>query len=164
MRILGLDHVSVTTTDIERSLAFYQDLLGIPVSSVGEVSGAEVDRLTGVPGVRMLIADLDLGGGQVLELIEYVGGEDGTPLPLAHPGSGHIGLSVEDLDDLHARLVRSNAAVRSEPVELSEPGVWHVVRCLTVLDPDGVAVELVERPRSTLTGEDVAAEVTRADP
>ncbi len=146
MKVRRLDHVSVTTGDIERSLAFYQDLLGIPVSSVGEVSGAEVERLTGVPGTRMLIADLDLGEGQVLELIEYIAGEEGVALPLAHPGSGHIGLTVEDLDGLYERLVAARTRVRSEPVELTEPGAWHGVRCVTVLDPDGVSVELVERP------------------
>jgi len=146
MKVRRLDHVSVTTVDIERSLGFYQDLLGIPVTSVGEVSGAEVERLTGVAGTRMLIADLDLGDGQVLELIEYIAGEEGLALPLAHPGSGHIGLTVEDLDALSDRLLAAGARVRSEPVELTEPGAWHGVRCLTVLDPDGVAVELVERP------------------
>lgn len=146
MRVVRLDHVSVTTGDIERSLAFYQDLLGIPVTTVGEVSGAEVERLTGVPGARMLIADLDLGEGQVLELIEYIAGEEGHALPLAHPGTGHIGLTVEDLDSMHGRLVGAGVRVRSEPVELTEPGAWHGVRCFTVLDPDGVAVELVERP------------------
>ena len=73
MRILGLDHVSVTTGDIARSLAFYRDLLELPVRSVGELSGDEVERITGVPGARLLSADLDLGRGQVLELLEYVG-------------------------------------------------------------------------------------------
>jgi len=97
----------------------------------------------------MLIADLDLGEGQVLELIEYIAGEEGHALPLAHPGSGHVGLTVEDLDALHDRLVSAGVRVRSEPVELTEPGAWHGVRCFTVLDPDGVAVELVERPGRT---------------
>ena len=84
MRVRRLDHVSVTTGDIERSLGFYQDLLGIPVTSVGEVSGAEVERLTGMPGTRMLIADLDLGDGQVLDLGEI--GRGGVGAPARAPG------------------------------------------------------------------------------
>ena len=37
MKILGIDHVSVTTADIARSLAFYHDLLGIPVRAESSV-------------------------------------------------------------------------------------------------------------------------------
>jgi len=151
MKVLGLDHVSITTADIERSIAFYHDLLGIPVRSVGELSGAEVEQVTGVAGARILVADLDLGRGQVLELVEYVGAGDGTALPLEHPGAGHIGFAVEDLDDVYRRLGEASIPVRSAPVELTEPGDWHGVRCMTALDPDGVSVELVERPRTRET-------------
>jgi glyoxylase I family protein len=147
MRILGLDHVSVTTGDIARSLAFYRDLLGLSVRSVGELSGDEVERITGVPGARLLSADLDLGRGQVLELLEYVGAPDGAALAMDRPGSGHIGLAVDDVDAIHHQLVDAGWTVTSEPVELTEPGDWFGARCMTVLDPDGVAVELVERPR-----------------
>jgi catechol 2,3-dioxygenase-like lactoylglutathione lyase family enzyme len=148
MRIVGLDHVSVTTGDIARSLAFYRDALGLPVRAVGELSGEEVERITGIPGARLLSADLDLGRGQVLELIEYVGSEAGEALALERPGSGHIGLAVHDVEALHRALVEAGIAVKSAPVELTEPGDWFGARCMTVLDPDGVAVELVERPRS----------------
>ena len=147
MRILGLDHISVTTGDIERSLAFYRDLLGLSVRSVGELSGDEVERITGMPGARLLSADLDLGRGQVLELLEYVGEADGEALAMDRPGSGHIGLTVDDVDAIHHKLADAGWTVRSEPVELPEPGDWFGARCMTVLDPDGVAVEMIERPR-----------------
>jgi catechol 2,3-dioxygenase-like lactoylglutathione lyase family enzyme len=160
VRIVGLDHVSVTTADIQRSLAFYGDLLGIPVLAVAELSGEEVDAITGIEGAKLLTADLDLGRGQVLELIEYVGAGEGSALPLERPGSGHIGLAVEDLDEVRHRLIDAGSVVRSDQVEMSEPGAWHGVRCMTVLDPDGVAVELVQRPRPKLTGETGSVEGT----
>ena len=150
MTVFGLDHVSVTTADIARSLAFYRDLLGLTVRSVGELTGDEVDRITGIPGARLLSADLDLGHGQVLELLEYVGADAGTALALERPGAGHIGLTVDDVERLHTALVDAGVTVRSAPVELTEPGDWHGVRCMTVLDPDGVAVELVERPAAAV--------------
>jgi len=161
MTIVGLDHVSVTTGDIARSLAFYRDLLGIPVSDVTELSGAEVEAITGVPGARMLAADLDLGHGQVLELIEYVDGTAGVALPLDHAGSGHIGLAVRDLDALLARLRDAGVEVATEPATITEPGDWFGARCMTVRDPDGVAVELVQRPvRTARTADEASA---RAD-
>jgi catechol 2,3-dioxygenase-like lactoylglutathione lyase family enzyme len=163
MRILGLDHVSVTTGDIARSLAFYRDLLELPVRSVGELSGDEVERITGVPGARLLSADLDLGHGQVLELLEYVGAGDGEALALDRPGSGHIGLTVDDVDAIHRTLSEAGWAVKSPPIELTEPGDWFGARCMTVLDPDGVAVELVERPRPLPVARGVAGIVEPLD-
>ncbi len=147
MTILGLDHVSVTTGDIARSLGFYRDLLGIRVSGVAELSGPEVEAITGVRGARMLTADLDLGRGQLLELIEYVDGIAGAALPLDHAGSGHIGLTVQDVDALHDHLVDAGVEVASAPTTITDAGDWFGARCMTVRDPDGVAVELVERPR-----------------
>ena len=147
MTIVGAHHTCYQVADLERSLAFYRDLLGLPVRGIGELTGDEVDRITGTPGVRLLSADLDLGRGQVLELLEYVGAADGVALGLEHPGAGHIGLLVDDLDEVHGSLVAAGVTVKSAPVELTEPGDWHGVRCMTVLDPDGVAVELVERPK-----------------
>jgi catechol 2,3-dioxygenase-like lactoylglutathione lyase family enzyme len=147
MKILGIDHVSVTTGDIATSLAFYRDLLGLPVRAVGELSGDEVERITGVDGARLLTADLDLGGGQVLELMEYVGLSEGKALPLECAGSGHIGLRVDDVDGIRLLLLDAGVDVRSEPVTVSEAGDWFGARCMTVMDPDGVAVELVERAR-----------------
>ncbi len=157
MKILGIDHVSVTTADIATSLAFYHDFLGIPVRAVGELSGEEIEQMTGVPGARLLTADLDLGGGQVLELIEYVGLSEGKALPLERAGSGHIGLQVDDVDGIHLRLLDAHVEVRSEPVTVTEAGDWFGARCMTVLDPDGVAVELVQRARQTSEASDEAA-------
>ena len=162
MKILGIDHVSVTTADIARSLAFYHDLLGIPVRAVGELSGEEIEQMTGVPGARLLTADLDLGGGQVLELIEYAGLSEGKALPLEHAGSGHIGLQVDDVDGLALQLGDAAIEVRSEPVTVTEAGDWFGARCMTVLDPDGVAVELVQRARPTSGAPDATA-AGRAD-
>jgi hypothetical protein len=48
--------------------------------------------------------------------------------------------------------------VPSEPVTLTEAGDWYGVRCMTVLDPDGVAVELVQRaPQTPGTSDEAAA-------
>ena len=162
MKVLGIDHVSVTTADIAKSLAFYHDLLGIPVRAVGELSGDEVEQITGVGGARLLTADLDLGGGQVLELIEYIGASEGKALPLERPGSGHIGLQVDDVDGIRLRLLEAGVEVPSEPVTLTEAGDWHGVRCMTVRDPDGVAVELVQRARQ-IPGAPDAAVAGRSD-
>lgn len=143
-----LDHVSVTCADLERSIAFYRDALGLPFLGRGEAAEPELSVVSGHPGTRIRWGELDLGGGQILELVEYLEPKGVALEQRTHDaGSGHIGLAVEDIDALHGRLVELGAAVRSEPVTLTEEGDWNGVRTLYLTDPDGVTIELVERPR-----------------
>ena len=120
MKAARLDHVSVTVTSI-------------------------VD-LTGVAGARFSYADLDLGSGQILELLQY---EHPLGVPIKghvyDPGSGHIAVRVEDLDETLRRLKRAGISPRSAPMELRDPEWWRGARCVYLSDPDGVIVELVER-------------------
>jgi catechol 2,3-dioxygenase-like lactoylglutathione lyase family enzyme len=141
-----LDHVSVTCADLERSVAFYRDALGLPLLGSGESGQPELSEVSGYPDTRIRWAELDLGGGQLLELIEYLEPR-GEPLAqrVMDPGSGHIGLTVHDADAMHARLVAAGVHVRSEPVTLTEEGDWNGVRTLYISDPDGATIELVER-------------------
>ncbi len=150
MTSVGLDHVSVSVADLDRSLAFYHDLLGIPILGRGEETAQETATITGLEGARFRYADLDLGSGQVLELLQYLSPK-GTPLKqrVYDPGSGHLALRVEDIDAVLAKLKRTGVVARSEPVKLEEPAWWRGARCAYVSDPDGVAVELVERTKHT---------------
>ncbi|MGZ4155362.1 MAG: VOC family protein, partial [Actinomycetota bacterium] len=45
MTEVRLDHVSVTTADLERSIAFYRDVLGLPLVDRGEMEGEELETL-----------------------------------------------------------------------------------------------------------------------
>lgn len=144
-----LDHVSVTVADLDRSIAFYRDALGLPFLGRGGSDGPDISRITGLSEVRVEWAELDLGGGQLLELLRYVS-PDGPPLDQGtnRPGSGHIGIAVDDIDAAYRRLVSAGVTVRSAPVAISEAGDWYGVRSLYALDPDGVTIELVERAPS----------------
>jgi len=144
---IQLDHVSVTSADLDRSVAFYRHLLGLPLIGRGESSEPELGAILGQPGVRLLWAEVDLGEGQILELLQYLSpdGEPLTPDP-ARPGGTHIGLRVSDIDAMYLRLSQAGVPIRSKPVEIQEEGDWLGVRCLYASDPDGVTIELVERP------------------
>ena len=147
MKKIQLDHVSVTSADLDRSVAFYRDLLGLSLIGRGESSEPELGAILGQPGVRLLWGEVDLGGGQILELLQYLSpdGEPLTPDP-ARPGGTHIGLRVSDIDAMYLRLSQAGVPIRSKPVEIQEEGDWLGVRCLYASDPDGVTIELVERP------------------
>ena len=147
MSVRGLDHVSVTCADLDRSLAFYHGVLGIPVRDRGELAGPEIDAVLGVQGVDGAFADLELGEGRTLELLEYRH-PSGAPADSAvhRPGGGHLALRVDDVDALAARLRHAGFAPGSAAT-LDEPGsFWHGARLLYVQDPDGAVVELIQRP------------------
>jgi diaminopimelate decarboxylase len=144
--VRGLDHVSVSCGDLDRSLGFYSELLGIPVMQRGEAEGDEVATITGVEA-DVRFADLDLGDGRVLELLEYTTPEARqSEARFFDPGSGHISLRVADAGATHAALVAAGVEVRAEPIELTEPGYWHGAKVFYSTDPDGVTVEIIERP------------------
>jgi len=143
----GIDHVGVTTSDLDRALAFYRDLLGLRVIAVSRETGAEVAGLLGLEEVELRIADLDAGDGGIVELIQYVPPGRRIAFNSSDPGTAHIALTVGNLAAVHERLVVAGATIVSRgPVVISEPGgSFDGATCLYVRDPDGAILELVER-------------------
>jgi catechol 2,3-dioxygenase-like lactoylglutathione lyase family enzyme len=144
-RATGLDHVSVTCADLDRSLDFYCGLLGLDLRARGDAEGSSEFEITGIAEAKVRWADLQLPHGQVLELIAYVepAGEPIRPAP-NDPGATHISLRVPDADASHARLREAGVPVRSKPVTIEAPGAWHGARAFYASDPDGVAIELIQ--------------------
>ena len=141
-----LDHTSVTTADLEGSIAFYRDVVGLPLLERGDGAEPELSELVGLPDVKIRWAELDLGGGLRLELLEYLTpeGEPLEPRP-NRPGATHLGLAVADLAPVQRRLADAGALVSEDVVVLTEEGDWNGVRTIYARDPDGVSVEFVER-------------------
>jgi catechol 2,3-dioxygenase-like lactoylglutathione lyase family enzyme len=147
VKVSGFDHVSVTCGDLDASIAFYGDLLGLDVDARGESDDREIALMMDLDRVRIRWADLDLGDSVTLELVQFLH-PSGTPLSksLWDPGATHIGLQVDDIDATHARLREAEVRVVSKPVRLTEEGSWYGAKVLYAVDPDGTWIELVERP------------------
>ena len=152
MRARGLDHVSVTVADLDRSLEFYRGLLGIPLLGRGEENGPPVAHGTRTLSSRFRFADLSLGSGQILEHLQYLRPKNKPlrPTPFA-PGGGHIGFRVTDLEAALDRLHKAGVAPQFRPIQLDSPAWWAGARVVYVTDPDGTTVELVERQTPTQT-------------
>ncbi len=150
MTVLGIDHAGITVGSIKAALGFYRDLLGLRVAGEGEDSGPELAAITGLSGVRMRYAELDLGGGQLLEIVQWVPPEGRALVQSpADPGASHLALRVHDVDALYERLAAAGVTIPGRPTTITAPGAWHGARCVYVEDPDGRTVELVQRPRTT---------------
>jgi catechol 2,3-dioxygenase-like lactoylglutathione lyase family enzyme len=78
--IEGLNHVGISVVDLERSVAFYRDLLGMEVLLRKPFEGRVHENIIGLPGTRGKVAILRLGSWQ-LELFEF---ECPSPKP-SHP-------------------------------------------------------------------------------
>ncbi len=144
-----LDHAGLTCADLETSLVFYHELLGIPILSRGEGPG----RAASIAGARVAFAKLDVGEGQMIELLQYRHPEGaGTAVPVSVPGGVHVAIAVKDLDRLLERLAGSGfLPLTDTPVRVVAPerGRWNGARLVYVLDPDRHVIELVEFPAGT---------------
>lgn len=145
--IQGLNHVGLTTADIDGSVRFYGDGLGLRMRDRGETDSPELSTLVGLSDTKLRWAEFYLPGGQILEILEYVS-PTGTPLVqrTCDPGSAHFAFEVRGIEVLYDRLVRQGVTVRSRPVRIEEPGDWEGYRCIYAVDPDGFTVEFVEPP------------------
>lgn len=143
MTVTGLHHASLTVADLDRSLHFYRDLLGVPVREQVDAAAETFNAVAGEESEHVRIADLDLGDGRVLELIENRDGK----APPDHAGS-HIAFQVDDIVATHRRLVKAGVKARSKPQPLGPEAGRHWAGCIVVYltDPDGATVELVQVP------------------
>jgi catechol 2,3-dioxygenase-like lactoylglutathione lyase family enzyme len=146
-QIDGTHHVSFSVADMDRSLAFYRDLLGFTVTSDWETEADYLSTITGFIGTRLRIAFVTLPGTDMrLELIQYMNpvGQAG-PLPTNVPGAAHICLSVSDIQSTYDALTAAGVAFRSPPVPITSVvnrGSWGVY----LSDPDGITLELRQPP------------------
>ncbi|MFQ3284030.1 MAG: catechol 2,3-dioxygenase-like lactoylglutathione lyase family enzyme [Natronomonas sp.] len=131
-------HTGLTVAELDRSVAFYTELLGCTVESRFSVSGDAFGTVVGQDGVSGRFVHLDSGGSRI-ELVEYEpAGPTRKPATLPQPGGSHVAFSVDDVDAFLEELPD-----RVEP--LSEPRTTDSgTRLVFVRDPDGNLVELLE--------------------
>ena len=146
MKITGADHTSYTVSNLERSLAFYRDLLGFEVLHIRpQITNRYFRDIVGYPDGVIKGAFLAIPGtDHRLELFEYVHPR-GTPLDTRNnnPGSSHMAFYVDDLVALYEDLKTKGVQFRSPPVYMDEgpnAGGWAVY----MLDPDGITIELFQ--------------------
>src|SRR5215468_8101850 len=149
-QVTAVDSIGVTVADMDRSLAFYRDVLGFqPVSDL-EVSGDEWERLQGVFGLRMRVVRLRLGD-ETLELIEYLA-PAGRPVPVDTRSNDrwfqHVAIIVSDMDRAYRQL-RDHRVAHASPAPQRLPD-WNPtaggIRAFYFKDPDGHPLEVLQFP------------------
>lgn len=130
MELKGLAHIAIYTTDVEKSIAWYQKLGGECYDR------GEVKKPTGINRLAMVrLAGLDL------ELIQP---GDGTPVEPAGGVIPHLALEVADLDAAISQLraLGIDSLRTEQPVEL--PELFGGLRNIFFTGPSGELIELLQ--------------------
>ena len=140
----SVNHVGLTVSDLDASVAFYRDVVGMSMQLPPYRTGGDwFDALTGNSGAVIEVAMLR-AGSLVLQLVQYHEGGDPAGMT-GHERVGNVHLSI-DVDDVAAKHASLAATHDPTPiVELPFPGA----RSFYVGDPDGIPVEFIELPRGT---------------
>lgn len=142
----GLHHLGITVKDLEASIRFYHDVLGL--GFVNEPSpwfdSPELGPAVGVAGAGLRQVSLKLGD-TILELLEYKSPPSETTRPLLsnNIGASHVGFLVDDIHAKKAELEEKGIRFYSE-VNVVDEGVLAGWRWVYFGDPDGYPLELVE--------------------
>ena len=142
-----IHHTGYTVSDLDRSVAFYRDLLGCEVIATQEKEGGYLAAIVGYPDAHVRMAHLRLpGADHVVELFQYltpVGGH--ADVEPKNVGASHLCFVTDDLAGLYERLLAESVSFVSPPVEV-DTGINAGGYALYLRDPDGIVVELFQPP------------------
>jgi catechol 2,3-dioxygenase-like lactoylglutathione lyase family enzyme len=142
----GMHHVGITVKDLDASIRFYHDVLGLQFSSEPSpwFEGPGLGPAVGVPGAALRQVSLLLGD-TILELLEYKSppSETSEPLKSNNVGASHVSFLVDDIEAKKTEL-EAQGITFFGPVNVVDEGVLAGWRWVYFADPDGYPLELVQ--------------------
>tara|TARA_B100001123_G_scaffold350039_1_gene400287 strand:- start:47 stop:499 length:453 start_codon:yes stop_codon:yes gene_type:complete len=140
------DHVAVTVSDMDRSLKFYCDLLGLQLESEHGLEGETISRMAGKDSVRMRVVRLlcPKTPGIYIDLQQYLEppGKQADS-KLGDVANSHFCVEVDDIRRAYEHLKGHGVKFVSDPVQFDIEDVGKI-GCVFFLDPDGYVLELSE--------------------
>jgi catechol 2,3-dioxygenase-like lactoylglutathione lyase family enzyme len=143
--------IGFTVSDMDRSVAFYSDVLTFEKVADFRVNGPSYDHLEDVFGTNMRIVHLRLGE-QIVELTEYVSPPGGRPVPVRSHSNDlwfeHMAIVVSDMDKAYQVLQRHQVRqISPEPQTIPPSNVPAAgIKALKFRDPDNHDLELIWFP------------------
>ena len=127
----GFGHVGMHVSNIDRSLRFYVDLLGLRL----------VMRRQGMGGIEVCF--LDAGSGAMLELFgPATGAMSAESLPQGRAGLAHLTFNFDDVDATVAMLEQAGIEITERPRAAYNRDIAKKIAFCR--DPDGIPIELME--------------------
>lgn len=142
-------HIGITVTDMEKSVVFYNKILGLKITGQIEMKGEESDRLFGMK--NSLVKLTYLSGTEELmsppvELIQFVGRETKKlPCSLTQTSISEICFACTDIDKVYEKLQAEGVECLSGPefFDFSEIG-FGKSKAFYFKDPDGIILEVIQ--------------------
>ena len=141
LTISSISHIGLSTGDMDRSIHFYRDLMGMEFLGQGEIEDKEIyDNIFGLENTHFKIGALRLGEMRI-ELFEFkrpLGKANSNREPQDH-GFNHICFEVSDIQKEYKRLKQAGVAFHYPPQTWPSGAKAAYGR-----DPDGNIFELRE--------------------
>jgi catechol 2,3-dioxygenase-like lactoylglutathione lyase family enzyme len=142
---LGIDHTAIVVRNTEAGLRFYRDVLGLKVVGESENYGIEQEHLNNVFGARLHITSLRAASGPGVEFLEYLAPNTGRPYPVDENASDLIHWQTKFLEEPGRDFKEiGSGRISTAVVELTGKD-REFRKSIVVRDPDGHAVQLVQR-------------------
>ena len=146
-KVIAADHTGITVSNLERSLEFWQNVLGFEFSHRAHQTSEMASEITGVPSAEIKLAVVKAPGGHKIELLEYLAPADRKKDVNLRPcdvGHVHVALTVENLDAILENIAASGWKAAGKPQTLkSGPNAGK--RVIYVRDPDGTTIEFMQQ-------------------
>jgi catechol 2,3-dioxygenase-like lactoylglutathione lyase family enzyme len=139
----AIRHFGIVVKDIEQSLHFYKDLLGLQIKRDMQEQGEFIDTILGLKNVQVrTVKMISKNGHTLIELLQYKShqGKERQGYQIFDLGASHVAFTVENVQAEYTRLKKQDIVFTCEP-QVSPDGKAKVTFCF---DPDGVPVELVQ--------------------
>lgn len=140
--IKGMHHVGISVRNLERSIVFYTELMGMEIAApTFPLNAPDLEQIMALPALqgRMCVVRK---GSLLIELFEFAHPKPlmkDADYPVSDLGISHFGIEVEDLEATYQRLFAAGVRFHS-PVMRFPRGV----KATYGRDPDGNVFELLE--------------------
>lgn len=145
-----VESVGITVSDLDRAVDFYQNALSFQETRRYEVAGEEYERLYGLFGLRLQVAELALGDEKI-ELMQFLAPQ-GRPIPVDSKSNDrwfqHIAVITSDMDRAYRHLRELNVTHASSGPQILPD--WNPnaggIEAFYFRDPDGNHLEVLQFP------------------
>lgn len=128
MAIKKIDHIAINCYDLEKSIDFYCNILGLTIEK-------EVDM------GECVLTYIRLPNGGALELFDYKERSFYEKLSKSENALKHLAFEVDEIEKMNEDLRQKKITFNMELCQLQQLGV----KALLCLDPNGVVIELSEK-------------------
>lgn len=135
-------HIGIAVTNMEKSLHFYRELLGLKIVRSMDESGECINNMLSLKEVKVKTVKMSANNGvTMIELLEFKSHpKEKQSREIYEIGVSHVAFTVNNLNKTYEFLSKSGVKFNAPP-QISPDGYAKVTFCQ---DPDGTPVELVE--------------------